>query len=287
MIARGRRRDRSTADRCGDLVGPVEDPGLLRRQRKPLSLEPSCEGPKRRQGFGPTGSEDPDVVHPPKVPNAGRPKCLIGPGQHGVGQDRGRVRPDGKPMNARRIERFEHRGQVPDIVPRASQPPEGSPDQVRADRRIAPADVGDDERPGAEGQMVSPPQERVPRRSPRPERQADRRCARRCAKRRSIGNHLRAERGFDRRSDRGDERRVLRLGGMVEERKPPNATTPLRRPHELRARSERSVRRHLSPSLGPGEVRPRRCATVLYPARDPSRNGPAGDIPVTRGGRFV
>jgi hypothetical protein len=74
---------------------------------------------------------------------------------------------------------------------------------------------------------------------------------------------------------------------MVEERKPPNATAPLRRPHELRARSERSVRRHVSPSLGPGEVRPRRCATVLYPARDRSRNGPAGDIPVTRGGRFV
>jgi hypothetical protein len=262
MIARGRRRDRSTADRCGDLVGPVDDPGLLRRQRKPLDLEPSCQGPKRREGFEPTGSEDPDVVHPPKVPNAGRPKCLVGPGQHGVGQDRGRVRPDGKPTNARRIERFEHRGQVSDIVPRAPQPPEGSPDQVRADRRIAPADVGGDERTGAEGQMVSPPQERVPRRSPRPERQADPRCARRCAKRRSIGNHLRAERGFDRRSDRGHDRRVPRFGGMVEEREPPNATAPLRRPHEPRAWSERSVRRHLSPSLGPGEVRPRRCATV-------------------------
>jgi hypothetical protein len=25
----------------------------------------------------------------------------------------------------------------------------------------------------------------------------------------------------------------------------------------------------------------------LYPARDPGRNGPAGGIPLTRGGRFV
>jgi hypothetical protein len=150
-------------------VRPVDDPGLLRRQRKALYLEPSSEGSKRRQCLGPTGSEDPDVIHPPKVPNAGRPKRLIRPGQHGVGQDRGRVRPDGKPKNARRFERFEHRGQVPDIVPRAAQPPEGSPDEVRANRRIAPADVGGDERPGAEGQMASPPQERVPRRSPRPE----------------------------------------------------------------------------------------------------------------------
>jgi hypothetical protein len=100
MIARGRRGDRSTADRRGDLVRPVEDPGLLRRQRQPLPLEPSCQGPKRRQGFGPTGSEDPDIVHPPKVENAGRPKSLICPGEHGVGQDRGRVRPDGKPRSA-------------------------------------------------------------------------------------------------------------------------------------------------------------------------------------------
>jgi hypothetical protein len=158
MIARGRRRNRSTADRRGDLGRPVDDPGLLRRQRQPPSLEPSCEGPERRQGLGPTGSEDPDVVHPPKVPNAGCPKSLIGPGQHDVGQDRGRVRPDGKPRNARDIERFEDGGHAPDILPRASQPPEGSPDQVRADRRIAPADVGGDERPGAEGQMVSRPQ---------------------------------------------------------------------------------------------------------------------------------
>jgi hypothetical protein len=130
MIARGRRRDRSTADRCSDLVGPVEDPSLLRCQRQPLSLEPPCEGLERRQCLGPTGSEDPDVVHPPKVPNAGCPKCLIGPGQHGVGQDGGRVRPDGKPRNARGIERFEDGDHALDIVPRASQPPEGSPDQL-------------------------------------------------------------------------------------------------------------------------------------------------------------
>jgi hypothetical protein len=282
MIARGRRRDRSTTDRGGDLVGPVEDPGLLRRQRQPPSLEPPCEGPKRVQGFVPTGSEDPDVVHPPKVPNTGRPKSVIGPGQHGVSQDRGRVRPDGKPRNTRGIEGFEHGGHVPDIVPGASQPPEGSPDQVRADRRIAPADVGDDECPRADGQLMSRPQERVPRRWPRPEWQADRRCA----KSRSVGHRLRAERGFDRRGDRGDDRRVPRLGAMVEEREPPNTTAPLRRCDETRARSEHSVRRHLSPSrarerFGPVGVQ------GLYPARDPRRNGPAGDIPLTRGGWFV
>jgi hypothetical protein len=283
MIARGRRRDRSTAHRRGDLVGPVEDPGLLRRQRKPLSLQPSCEGLERRQGLGPTGSEDPEVVHPPKVPDAGCPKCLIGPGQYGVGQDRGRVRPDGKPRNARGIERFEQGGHAPNIVPGASQPPEGSPDQIGADRWIAPADVGGDERPGAEGQMASPPQERVPRWSPRPERQADRRRA----KSRSIGNHFRAERGFDRRSDRSHERRVPRLGGMVEERKPPNATAPLRRPDETRALSKRSIRRHLSPSLGPGEVRPRRCDTVCTRRGTRAAMGRPGVFPLTRGDRFV
>jgi hypothetical protein len=73
---------------------------------------------------------------------------------------------------------------------------------------------------------------------------------------------------------------------MVEEREPPNTTAPLRRCDETRPRSEHSVRRHLSPSrarerFGPVGVQ------GLYPARDPRRNGPAGDIPLTRGGRFV
>ena len=283
MIARGRGRDPSTGYRRGDHVGPVEHPGLLRCQRQPVSFEPSCEGPKRRHGLGAAGSEDPDVVHPPKVPNAGCPKCLVGPGQHGVGQDRRRVRPDGKPRNARRNERFEHGGHPLDIVPRASQPPKGSPDQVGADRWVAPADVGGDERAGGEGQMLSRPQEGVPGRSPRPEGQADRRCA----KSRPIGHHLGAERGLDRRGDRGDERRVPRFGGTVEEREPPNATAPLRRPDETRARSERSVRRHLSPSLGPGEVRPRRCATVCTRRGTQAAMGRPGIISLTRGSRFV
>jgi len=88
MIARGRQRDASTGNHRDDLVGPVEHSGLLRCQRKPLPLEPSCEGPKRRHGLGPAGGEYPDVVHPSKVPNACRPKDLVGPGKHGVGQDR-------------------------------------------------------------------------------------------------------------------------------------------------------------------------------------------------------
>jgi hypothetical protein len=282
MIARGRRRDPSTTDRGGDLVRPVEDPGLLRRQRQPLSLEPCCEGPERRQGFVPTGSEDPDVVHPPKVPNAGRPKSLVGPGQHRVGQDRGRVRPDGKPRDARGMERFEDGGHAPDLLPCASQLPEGSPDQVRADRWIAPADVGGDERLGAEGQMVSRPQECVPRLSPWAKRQAERRCA----KGSSIGHHLRAERRLDRRGDRGDERRVSRFGAMVEDREPPNTTAPLRRCDETRARCGPSVRRHLSPSPGPGEVRPRRCARFV-PGEGPAPQWAGRGYSPHPGCRFV
>jgi hypothetical protein len=262
MIARGRHRDASTRNHRGDLGGPVEHPGLLRRQRKPLSLEPSCEGPKRRHGLGPAGGEDPDVVHPPKVPNAGCSKRLVGPGQHGVGQDRGRVRPDGKSRNARRLERFEHGGHALDIVPRASQPTKDSSDQVGADRWVAPADVGGDERAGGEGQMFSPPQEGVPRRSPRPERQADRRCA----ESRAIGHHLAAERGFDRRGDRGDERRVPRFGGLVEGREPPNAAASLRGLDEPWPRSERSVRRHLSPPLGHGRGAAASVCHGLYPS---------------------
>jgi hypothetical protein len=146
------------------------------------------------------------------VPNAGCPKCLVGPGQHGVGQDRRRVRPDGKTRNARRIERFEHGGHTPDIAPRASQPMKGSLDEVGAHRWVASADVGGDEGAGREGQLLCPPQEGLACRSPRPQRQADRRCA----KSRAIGHHLDAEQRFDRRRNRGHDRRVPRFGGMVE-----------------------------------------------------------------------
>jgi len=41
------------------------------------------------------------------------------------------------------------------------------------------------------------------------------------------------------------------------------------------------------PFPGPGRGSAASVCHGLYPARDPGRNGPAGDIPLTRGGRFV
>lgn len=258
MITRGRERHVATSDRRGDLVGLVEYHGLLRSQREPMTLEPPLERHERRDGLRPAGREDPHVVDPPEVPNAGRLKCLVGRGEDRVGQDGGWVRPDGKPSDARRIQLFEHGCHVPDIIHGASQPTKGLPNQVRADRRVAPADVDGDEGPGGEGQPSSRPEEGVPCRSPRSEGQA----ARRWAEDRAIGHHLRPEACFDRRRDGGDERRVPRVGGAIQTREPPNATTPPRRADESRPRVECSVQRHLSPPGGRGEVRPHRCGTV-------------------------
>lgn len=110
MITRGRQRNRPPADHRGDLLGPVEHPGLLRCERQALRLQPSPQGPERRDGLPAARGEDPEVVNPPKVPHAGRPKDLVSPGQHGVRQDGGWVRPDGKSPNARLIDRFEQGG---------------------------------------------------------------------------------------------------------------------------------------------------------------------------------
>jgi hypothetical protein len=281
MIAPGRERDPAIGDDRGDVLGAFEHPRLLPRERQPLSFEPTREGQERGHGLAAAGGEDPDVVHPPKVPNAGRPKDLVGPGQHRVGQDRGRVRPDGKARNSRLLQGLEHGGHVLDVGPRASEAAKGSPYQIGADRRVAPVDVGRDERAGGEGHAVRRPQERVPRRPPRPESDVDRRGGER-----PVGHHFLPQPRLDRRRDRGDEYRVPGGGGSVEEREPPNATPPLRRRDEPIRRRERSVRRHLSPPLGPGEVRPHRCATVCTRCTGSAAMGRPGIFP-SPGCRFV
>lgn len=281
MIAPGRERDPAIGDDRGDLLGPFEHPRLLRRERQSLSFDPTRERPEGRHGLAAAGGEDPDVVHPPKVPNPGRPKDLVRPGQRRVGQDRGRVRPDGKARNARLLQRLEHGGHVLDIGPLASEPPKGSPHQIGTDRRVAPVDVGRDERAGGEGHAVRRPQERVPRRAPRPEPNVARRGGER-----PVGDDLLPQPGLDHRRDRGDDCRVPGGGGRVEEREPPNATSSLRRRDEPIRRSEPSVRRHLSPPLGPGEVRPRRCATVCTRCTGSAAMGRPGIFP-SPGCRFV
>jgi len=197
MITRGRQRNRPPADHRGDLLGPVEHPSLLRYERQAPRLEPSPEGPERRDGLAEAGGEDPEVVNPAKVPHAGRPEDLVRPGQHGVRQDGGWVRPDGKPGNTRIIERFEQGGHAQHVAHRASHLAEGPPYEVGADRRIAPVDVRGDERAGGEGQAVPRPHEAFPRRNPWSESQGDRRHAGNGA----VGHDLLAQLGLDRRHD--------------------------------------------------------------------------------------
>jgi hypothetical protein len=71
-------------------------------------------------------------------------------------------------------------------------------------------------------------------------------------------------------------------GARATERHRPASTTP------RAARTERTFGSTTPlPFPGPGRGSAASVCRCLYPEWDPSRNGPAGDIPLTRGGRFV
>jgi hypothetical protein len=278
MIARVRERDPALGEHRGDLLRPIEDRGLLIRERQVVRLEPASEGSKRRGALAGLGGEDPEVVHPSQGPDARRSKHLVGSGQHRIRQDGRWLGPDGKAGDAGLVECLEQGGHSPHVARRAPQSMEGPADEVGTDRWIAQADVGGGERARPHGEAAASKQESHSRLPPRLQSHGGRRPEGHGP----IGHDLLAERGLDRRSDRGDHGRVSSGGGTVEDRQPPDAASALRCRDQHGPWSKRSIRRHLSPPLGPGEERPRRCGIGLYPARAAARNGPPGGIWLTR-----
>ena len=220
MIARGCERDPSAGRGGGYLLRPVDQPGLLPREQEAGVPERSAELPEGGLPGTALWGEHPEVVHPPKVPSPHGAKGVVGGGEHRVGEHRGRVRPDGQAGDAGQGHGLEDGDHVVDVAPLAAHPSERLSDELGPDGRIAPVDVGHEQRPRGCRHPAGRHEEPGPGAPPGLEAEERRAGA---GQGHPIGHDLVAESTLDERSDPSHRGRVRARRGGVEDREPPDA----------------------------------------------------------------
>ena len=268
MIACDTLRDRAGGHGLPDRRRVFEDPSLPSRQGQPHLREGGTQACERTPGVEGVVGEHDEIVDPAQVCGAATRYGVVSGREHGVREHR---RGLGSDREARDPFGLETGEQVHEVVDRRVGAPHRAEPLLhrgRPDRRVAVADVCEQQRAARRGPPPCLEEEPGARRAPR--LQSVRGTAN---GRDAVRDDCVDERCLDGPRHRGDGGRVGRRRPWVEDGEPP-CTAGLLHGHETRPRRRIGVY-HPLPSPGPGEGGPID-ADTLYPQRPVRRNGPGG-----------